>query len=210
MIELLKQAAGKSPVTDRTPAEKALREFFVEVFAKRKAYESANKAFTQNGDLLLPASYSSIASIRSTKTQIDEMLQADDTLKRFWETGFLQSAKRASSRTNWSASDQERFMNGMQGSFNASVYLQAINAEIEWLKACRSLYDFADTKFSSIKVIGNQIAITDAVSRQEFNTRIEQINRLSADMTSAQATMSQKQRDVQSSLGISDKDIEVK
>lgn len=210
MIELLKQATGQRPITDSTSAEKALREFFVEVLAKRKSYDSVRKAFSKNSELLQPASYSSITSIRSEKGRIDALLQADDEFKRFYETGFIQLAKRTAEGTNWSASSQVKFMNGLQGSFNAAIYVNAVNAEIEWLKACRALYDAAEANFSSIRVVRGQVVITETVVRQEFNARIERINQLSADVKNSEAALRQQQKDIESAIGTFQNDLGIK
>jgi hypothetical protein len=210
IIELLKQATGQRPITDSTSAEKALREFFVEVLAKRKSYDSAREIFYKNSELLQPASYSSITSIRSEKGRIDALLQADDEFKRFYETGFVQLAKRAAEGTNWSSNSQIKFMNGLQGSFNAAIYVNAVNAEIEWLKACRGLYDAAEANFSSIRVVRGQVVITETVVRQEFNAMIERINQLSADVKNSEAALRQKQKDIESAIGASQNDLGIK
>src|SRR5579883_1064401 len=105
MITLVRQASGVEPPTDRTPAEKALRELFAEMFARRNAYQEKAKSFRDSPeaqDLLQPVSYRSIDSIEATKKQLTLMIDADTEMKQYMETGVMQSARRTIDGLRWS------------------------------------------------------------------------------------------------------------
>ena len=213
IVTLVRQASGAEPPTDRTPAEKAVRELLVEVFAKRNAYQAKAKSFRESPEaqtMLRPTSYRSIKSIEATKQQLTFMIDADNEMKQYVETGMMQTAQQTVQHLPWAESEKQGFLEGMHKSFDPTVYSNSFIGEMKWLTASRDLYDLAEAHFSSLRVNGDSVTITNEAFRQEFNAHIQQVNQLRVEMRNAATAAESKANTVRSEIGASASDFGIK
>lgn len=207
IAQLLKEAAGTSPIQRDDPGRRAIRDGFrylLQVNSEHEAQTNAQLATYEMQALMSPTSFLPEAAARTSERlhllkQLDEDYVAK--VRRFPEVMKQNVEKAGVSRLEVAAFSAGMGQGGMEDT------IAAVESEIQWLDATIALYDYAAANGAHIAVNRQELVIENDSVRERFNSLWERAEQLRATAVAqadaADADSAQKRKE----LGLTERDL---
>jgi hypothetical protein len=200
---IAKEAAGLAPTTNpNDTARTVLRDYFKELIAQNKSYFS--KVDTINFDsLYTPRSYLEQEEAKRIITQVDATLEIEQSQVVALDNIADRYEMKLKS-LGWSEDYKRKFLVGFEKGREKKRALQKpmLDAEKNWLNCIRGLYILVLVNQQYFHRSGENITISNAEVRKEFNQQIDRANELSQQYTEAKRIYQQSESEGLNKLGV--------
>lgn len=204
---LMREAAGLQPVRTSIFGEDeldaALRDLFKEVIANNKEYNAAvdKLDISATASLITPQSFADPASAAEGLKQLHAAYDLDaQQEQRMQQT--LENCRRRFA--NISGLDRAALLEGFRIGLEKGMPVRqhAVSSEKAWVQSVDDLFDYARSQHSYLKLSGGLLVIAKEPVRQEFNSRIDNMNARREEFLKAKKALENFQQQILQNAGV--------
>jgi hypothetical protein len=213
IANLMKEAAGTKTVDDigHPVLDDLIGDMMRSILDDRKSFDRETEPFSPELSKLYSIdTFSSPEAMQKSIDAVRGVVAADERYSD--KVDSIPDRMQASvDRSSLSNSDKREFMEGVRKSYGnvktLQIRRQAMVTEEKWQVATVGLYEFAMAHATTLRRDGTKLRIEDQKVRSEFNERLDQAQKLRADLVTQNKQLESAQRAALQQAGLTLNDL---